>query len=52
MLMNYVDSIDVEIRHLMDNHEAQFLVAYREHSAKVKEEMKQIKKQMLENSHN
>jgi biotin-(acetyl-CoA carboxylase) ligase len=52
MLMSYVDSIDEQVRHLLDNHEAQFLVAYRKHSTKVKEEVKQIQKQMLENAHN
>jgi hypothetical protein len=47
MLMNYVDSIDDQVKKLMENHEAQFLGAYRKHSSKVKEEMKEIKKQML-----
>lgn len=45
--MHYVDTIDHQVRQLMDNHEAQFLVAYRKHSATVKEEMKEIKRQML-----
>jgi hypothetical protein len=47
MLMHYVDSLDDQVRQLMENHEAQFMVAYRKHSSKVKEEMKEIKRQML-----
>jgi hypothetical protein len=52
MLMHYVDSLDDQVRQLMENHEAQFMVAYRKHSSKVKEEMKEIKRQMLENASN
>ena len=50
--MQYIEGLDTQVKHLLDNHEAQFLVAYRKHSAKVKEEMKEIKHQMLENTQN
>lgn len=34
--MNYIDNVDNEVKNLLDNQEAQFFIAYRKHSSKVK----------------
>lgn len=44
-----MDSVDGQVKGIVDSHEAEYALAYRKHSEKVREEMKQIKQRISEN---
>lgn len=48
--MKYVDSVDSRVQTLIQNHESDFLSAYRVHVKKVREEMELMKRQSMKNA--
>jgi hypothetical protein len=49
-LMAYVDAVDGQVKGIVDSREAEYMLAYRKHSEKVREEMKHIKQRISENA--
>ena len=48
--MKYVDTVDSRVQTLIQNHESDFLAAYRIHVKKVREEMELMKRQSMKNA--
>lgn len=46
----YIDVLDDKVTKLIEKHEAEFLVAYRNHIKKVREEMEEIRHKAVSNA--
>ena len=51
-LNDYIDVLDSKVSRLIEKHEAEFLVAYRNHVQKVREEMEELRNKTINHAKN